>query len=1267
MCTNKNNFAARETQYYAGDALLGKTTADIVTVSAEKYKTIFPDAVSGWSYDFNKTTALRDGKTYRYGVVNGSAREITRMVLFAQTINPTKCDARCRNARGPMCDCSCRGNNHGKGAGSFARAHNISLPSTKRKLNIDEATSALSSMGYRMGNVRHSLADKTSYWSVTTPTGSVVEVAANKLTDFVYGKIKNLNAQRYTETTYEVLFPDEDEDTQFIDSKEAAIKVARQYAAKGCAVELSQVIKTWRSKAEADAAQIPTNTKETPMRFVKNLNAKGTTMKSINKRLSSMVINELNHALEMAEMDGEQGIAREVRAVLASPTVETLKAHPLAIKEIKYKLEIAQDNEERSRVRAYENLLKSVSNRKAQNMNSTGARAKFGSDTISVNMNAKRYLTILNRVKPDEGQEQFLARVKARLQEVVNDTGKMIRNPDLESELGGWQGSELSEILSELAGSSSGLIRTLRLWLGNFSRTGAKSRFAMLNKAEVLKDHKERVVWLKQHAGQSNQLRLADIYLEAGQGDLNQLVSQKQMDKTEWKTLMHELETAYLRVKHGADAQTHTSYSRVGAKARFDRRIELDKWTSPKGTRYTAGFHIEGGGTSFAPFVSATYSDGGEQMMSTSAPSFKSEKGARKWLANFMERMYSRTGTFSRVGAKSTHAVNPFDLPAKPEDWNGKTITLNGKQIKVKRTTGAYSSWLDYDLFDLSSGKRVNSVVKAQLDDAWRRGKIRDIFSRTGKTSMAQSDFKVGDQVHLGFAQKGGTGFDGIITKIEGETVYIKSPEEGRYGARTYKGLVSSLTHGYAGYHADQHSRTGAKSLHATTDQVADLFKTLSDVERASMNGDTAKMQTLLKSLAPMVDRDRAKLPKDAVAYYDEMRRKAGMSRIGSKANMNKLTNHLQKISASLGFKPSSITMEDGVAKINFAQRDGSSGRLGVSLRKPLLDAGVTSDAITATADQVSINFSQGAKAAFGSGDSFMVEGYVGNALTGGRSARTIEEAEHYAKAMLASIKSGKTDGKPVKVEIQEIKDYQPQGVIKTLHSRTGGKAAFGLGSQNRAFLGKVDARTRSEILANIAAHYGISASEAMAEVSSDESEHLLEYVTGAMRSAVSILVQKYGFSRTGAKAAFAAEIIQKLSGGWVIEREGGILYLAKGNEAIPVPSVERALELHKSSVEGRLARRTGGFMSRTGAKAAFAHANQQIADGVAQLLSVLGFAAMAEEAKTTTDADTLKRMINVARRRAKGSEQADRFNTLADKLERMLMSRSGGKAESGR
>ena len=82
--------------------------------------------------------------------------------------------------------------------------------------------------------------------------------------------------------------------------------------------------------------------------------------------------------------------------------------------------------------------------------------------------------------------------------------------------------------------------------------------------------------------------------------------------------------------------------------------------------------------------------------------------------------------------------------------------------------------------------------------------------------------------------------------------------------------------------------------------------------------------------------------------------------------------------------------------------------------------------------------------------------------------------------------------------------------------------------------------------------------------------------------------------SRSGMKSTHAAEVVKKLSGGWVIEREGGVLYLAKGSEAIPVPSVERAIELHKAQTEGRLVRRTGGFMSRSGGKAAFARWEQE-------------------------------------------------------------------------
>lgn len=44
-------------------------------------------------------------------------------------------------------------------------------------------------------------------------------------------------------------------------------------------------------------------------------------------------------------------------------------------------------------------------------------------------------------------------------------------------------------------------------------------------------------------------------------------------------------------------------------------------------------------------------------------------------------------------------------------------------------------------------------------------------------------EFKVGERVHLGFGAKGGAGFFGVITKIEGGTVHIKNPE-----GKTYSG-----------------------------------------------------------------------------------------------------------------------------------------------------------------------------------------------------------------------------------------------------------------------------------------------------------------------------------------------------------------------------------------------------------------------------------------------------------------------------------------------
>ena len=62
-----------------------------------------------------------------------------------------------------------------------------------------------------------------------------------------------------------------------------------------------------------------------------------------------------------------------------------------------------------------------------------------------------------------------------------------------------------------------------------------------------------------------------------------------------------------------------------------------------------------------------------------------------------------------------------------------------------------------------------------------------------------------------------------------------------------------------------------------------------------------------------------------------------------------------------------------------------------------------------------------------------------------------------------------------------------------------------------KKFFAIADAKTKAAILANIAGHYGITASEALEEVTHEEAEHLLDYVTGPTRDAASVLMQRHG------------------------------------------------------------------------------------------------------------------------------------------------------------
>jgi hypothetical protein len=228
---------------------------------------------------------------------------------------------------------------------------------------------------------------------------------------------------RVSHTEYELLFPDEEEDTMFFDSKDEAVRTARRYRDEGISVELIARTKTWSHEA-AVGALAPIDDKERPVKFNRyqnpilgnslnpeNWDGKGITLlrrqyrviavdgkfdlydlatgkkaktmtqveldmawkkgqirdlfkrdggKARFGRLSPFIRNEIAHAMEMANSDGDHAIAAACKAVLENPTEENLKASPIVLKELKYKLEIAQDEGNRPAIRAIKKAMNSM-------------------------------------------------------------------------------------------------------------------------------------------------------------------------------------------------------------------------------------------------------------------------------------------------------------------------------------------------------------------------------------------------------------------------------------------------------------------------------------------------------------------------------------------------------------------------------------------------------------------------------------------------------------------------------------------------------------------------------------------------------------------------------------------------------------------------------------------------------------------------------------------------------------------------------------------
>ncbi len=66
---------------------------------------------------------------------------------------------------------------------------------------------------------------------------------------------------------------------------------------------------------------------------------------------------------------------------------------------------------------------------------------------------------------------------------------------------------------------------------------------------------------------------------------------------------------------------------------------------------------------------------------------------------------------------------------------------------------------------------------------------------------------------------------------------------------------------------------------------------------------------------------------------------------------------------------------------------------------------------------------------------------------------------------------------------------------------------------KNYSFIRSADVQTRDAIFAAIGSHYGISRSEVQDEVTGADAEHLLDYLTGSVRTATSLLMRRAGLA----------------------------------------------------------------------------------------------------------------------------------------------------------
>lgn len=715
MCGTRSTFASKGPQvvkWFAGQAPVRPN--DVQWISGAEFKRAFPSEARGFDYDSMKMQPISDSRTYALGAVGSSVRPITRRVIFVDTDKPTKCGAMCRNAKGPMCDCSCKGENHGASvAMSRARfaASDLDLKPTQQM--ADNAARGLE------------LREKHG------KGGTAVGVARAR-------DIKN-RANLSPETVKRMhAFFSRHEGNQAGGEDDAGYIAWMLWG--------GDAGKSWAARK---AAQIDKN--ESARRAAKKATMANQTNDTFTVQLRWNGMGAPQHRVAfktLAEAEKEAERLHRLYGSLGNPEFPTMKGiveievhdtkQPWKNRTVRWFASRPGGKAKFDRNIIVETWTSPKGTRYEAGLwqSHVGRFQPYVSATYSdggeqlMTLNEKSYAT---ESKSRKRLAEIVARMKShysrpgkaafsngernrRMMQVLADADRRIAN-QVVSNIAAHYGIPTQQVFDEIfdAGAENLMdyvtepVRSAASVIlqkkGMMSRPGAKAKMGRTEE-EYREDIGNAIGLLKTWTKSLDAALLAGNYREA-QNIIAQISRTAQQVQAELKNPVQRL-------------------SRPGKAAFAANNVDLWNFLSRNDTSIARQNKNDLALLKKYAQKALTLPDFTPPSLAQHGPSLHTmAKDVLAEIKAWEEQAYRYRNrapwNASRPGA-TAFAFDPFTAPALPAEWGGKRITLAGKQYKVEQGSNGY------DLFDLTTGKKAKTMTGDQLESAWSKGRIRDIF-----------------------------------------------------------------------------------------------------------------------------------------------------------------------------------------------------------------------------------------------------------------------------------------------------------------------------------------------------------------------------------------------------------------------------------------------------------------------------------------------------------------------------------------------------------